>query len=270
MKISLLLFALMCGSAFSAVNPCDVNLGSHPAVTSVTLNLDWWLPRHNDILERNKQGSVDIIMIGDSITHRWEDAGKDVWQKYYAPRNVVNMGFGGDRTQNVLWRLEHGEINNINPKLAVLMIGTNNSNECTPDEIADGIKAIICQLRTKLPDTKILLLGIFPRGDAAQRNDKSLLEAPYNPQWRKIDKTNKIIKKLADNKKIYCLNINKKFLNKNGKLTRDIMPDLLHLNQKGYEIWANAMEPVINKLMDRQCDCPWSFWDNLRTLIFPQ
>ncbi|MFA5291531.1 MAG: GDSL-type esterase/lipase family protein [Phycisphaerae bacterium] len=250
-KFLMLLFCLAAlNCAYAAVNPCDINDPCNAALKPVTLNLDWWLPRHNAVLERNRQGNVNIIMVGDSITHRWEDAGKDVWQKYYASRNTVNMGFGGDGTQHVLWRLEHGEVNNINPKLAVLMIGTNNSNrnDYTAEQIAEGVKSIICQLRTCLPNTKILVLGIFPRGDARQRKDKALLEASYNPQWEKNDTANKIISKVADNKTIYYLNINKKFLTKKGKLTRDIMPDLLHLNQKGYEIWAKAMEPMIVKL----------------------
>ena len=251
-KIFVILFCLsiLGNCALAAQNPCDVKLGSHAAVTPADRqDQKWWMPRHNAILERNKQGNVDIIMIGDSITHGWEKSGKPVWDKYYANRNAVNMGFSGDRTQHVLWRLEHGEIDNISPKLTVIMIGTNNSNgtDNTAEEIADGIKAIVCQVRTKLPDTKILLLAIFPRGDAEQRNVKDQ-DAAYNDQWAKNDKVNKIISKLADKKMIYYLDINKKFLNKKGMLPVETYPDLLHPNEKGYEIWAEAMEPIIIKL----------------------
>lgn len=246
----LICFLAFVNCGLAAVNPCDINDPCNSALKPATLNLDWWLPRHNAVLERNKQGKVDIIMIGDSITQRWEDAGKEVWNKYYASRNAVNMGFGGDSTQNVLWRLEHGEVNNIDPRLAVLLIGTNNSNrnDYTSQQIAEGVKAIICQLRTRLPNTNILVLGILPRGSAEQRKNKSLLAASYNPQWEKNDKANKIISKVADNKTIFYLDIGKKFLNKKGQVTREIMPDLLHLNEKGYEIWAKAMEPTIVKL----------------------
>jgi beta-glucosidase len=233
---------------FAAENPCDVNLGSHKAVTPVDRpdQKDWWMPRHNAIVDRVKQGNVDIIMIGDSITHGWDGAGKTVWDKYYANRNAVNMGFGGDQTQHVIWRLQNGEIDNINPKLAVVMIGTNNSGgDYTPEQVADGVKAIVCELKTKLPNTKILLLAIFPRATIGLPNDK---DGPYNPQWERNDKATKLFAKVADNKTIFYLDINKKFLNKKGELPRDVMPDLLHPNEKGYEIWAKAMEPMIVKL----------------------
>jgi beta-glucosidase len=250
-----ILFLFVCISAFNFVfaaeNPCNVKLGSNKAVTPVERTTpDWWMPRHQAVLERVKQGNVDIIMVGDSITHGWERGGKPVWDQYYAQRNAVNMGFSGDKTEHVLWRLEHGEVNGINPKLAVLMIGTNNSggDVYTSEQIADGVKAIVCQLRTRLPNTKVLILAIFPRGDAQQRAIKGqYADASYNPQWKKNDEANKLIKKIADNKNIFYLDINKKFL-KNGKLPTDIMPDLLHPNEKGYQIWAKAMEPMVVKL----------------------
>lgn len=250
-KFFVLVFCLsVFNFCFAAENPCDVKLGTQASVTPVDRpDQNWWMPRHQAVLERVAKGNVDIIMIGDSITHGWENAGKEVWDQYYAKRNAVNMGFSGDKTQQVLWRLEHGEVNNINPKLAVLMIGTNNSNgnEYTSEQIADGVKAIVCQLRTRLPNTKILVLAIFPRGDATERKDKAA-DASYNPQWEKNDKANKMIAKIADNKTIYYLDINKDFLNKKGELPRDVMPDLLHPNKKGYEIWAKAMEPMVVKL----------------------
>ena len=125
----------------------------------------WWTLRNDAVNERVKQGDVDFLFIGDSITHGWEGGGKKYWDKYYAPRKAVNMGFGGDRTQHVLWRLDHGHLEGISPKLAVLMIGTNNSNgdDNTAEEIADGIIAICKRIRTKCPKTKILILAIFPR-----------------------------------------------------------------------------------------------------------
>jgi beta-glucosidase len=248
-----LLVLMFCFSAFSlavaAENPCNVKLGTNPAVTPVDrADQNWWMPRHNAVLERIKQGNVDILMIGDSITHGWEKSGKTVWDQYYAKRNAVNMGFSGDKTQHVLWRLEHGEVNNINPKLAVLMIGTNNSGgDYTSEQIADGVKTIVCELRTKLPNTKVLILAIFPRGDKEQRANKTA-DGSFNPQWQINDNANKLVAKIADNKTIYYLDINKKFLNKKGQLPRDVMPDLLHPNEKGYKIWAAAMEPMIVKL----------------------
>jgi lysophospholipase L1-like esterase len=257
MLISCLAIAAGGSMAKTQVNPCDVKLGSFAEVNAVPKDakLDWWMPRHQEILARNKQGNVDLIFIGDSITHRWGKykdsiSGEEVWNKYYAKRKAVNMGFGGDRTQHVLWRMQNGEIDGINPKLAVLLIGTNNCNSesSTPERIADGIKAIICELRTRLPETKVLVLGIFPKGSNEQRKDKTG-DATYNPRWEKTDKVNAIISKIADGKMIYYLNINKAFLNKKGLWTREISPDLSHLSEKGYQIWAEAMEPTIVKLM---------------------
>jgi len=233
-KILVLVFCLAAvGSTFAAQNPCDVKIGSHKAVTPVDRSdKDWWMPRHQAVIERIKQGNVDLIMLGDSITHGWENAGKATWDKYYADRNAVNMGFSGDKTEHLLWRLQNGEIENINPKLAVIMIGTNNSaGDYTPEQI--------------------LVLSIFPRGDAEQRKDKNR-NASYNPQWKRNDDAVKIFKQIADNKMIYFLDINKKFLNKKGELPRDIMPDLLHPKEKGYDIWAKAMEPTIARLMNEK------------------
>lgn len=248
LSVSVLLFT---GCLSFGPKPCDVVMGSHAAVTPVSREKpDWWGPRHQAVLDRVAQGNVDLLMIGDSITHGWESSGKAVWDKYYAPRNAVNMGFGGDRTEHVLWRLQNGEIANIHPKLAVLMIGTNNSggDQYTPEQIADGIKAIVCTLRADLPDTKVLILSIFPRGDGAQRADKEH-GATFNAQWEKNDKASEIASKIADNKMIFFLNINQAFLNEQGELTREVMPDLLHPKDKGYQLWADAMEPTIAKLM---------------------
>lgn len=199
----------------------------------------WWTLRHNAVNERVKQGNVDLIFIGDSITHSWEGGGKELWAKYYAPRNAVNMGFSGDRTQHVLWRLDNGNIDGISPKAAVIMIGTNNSNgnDNTAEEIADGIIAICKKLRKELPKTKILLLAVFPRG-----------EKP-SPQREKNAKASELAAKIADGKMIHYLDIGPKFLEPDKSLTKEIMPDYLHLTPKGYKIWAEATEPKLKELM---------------------
>ncbi len=205
--------------------------------------VQWWMPRHLEKCKRIAEGNVDLLMIGDSITHGWENGGKKVWETFYADRNAVDLGFSGDRTENVLWRLQNGEAKGINPKLAVLMIGTNNAGhrEENPEYTAAGIKAIIKELQKRLPETKILLLAIFPRG--ADDNDK----------YRKLNmQTNKLIAGFADDKKVFFLDINDKFLAENRVLPKEIMPDLLHPNEKGYHIWAMAMEPHIKKLMGEE------------------
>lgn len=198
----------------------------------------WWMQRHQAMNERVKQGNVDLIFIGDSITHGWESGGKDVWAAYYGHRNAVNLGIGGDRTQHVLWRLENGNLEGINPKLAVVMIGTNNAASNQPEETAEGIKAIVDKLRAKLPQTKILLLAIFPRG-----------ESPDDPLRQKNERVNELISKLDDGQLVKFVNINSCFLNMDGALPKEVMPDLLHPNARGYAIWAAAIEPHVAEVL---------------------
>jgi beta-glucosidase len=196
------------------------------------------MKRHESFNERVKKGNVDLLFIGDSITKGWEDAGKAVWEKYYTPRNAVNLGIGGDRTQHVLWRLDNGNIDGLSPKAAVLMIGTNNSGTNTSDQIAEGVEAVVKKLRTKLPKTKILILAIFPRG------------ADVNNPRRKVNiGANRSIAKLADGEMVHYLDIGDKFLNDDGTLSKEVMPDLLHLNEKSYTTWATAIEPKLKELM---------------------
>ena len=217
--------------------PCLVAAEEHDAIKPVPRQGNW-MTRHQSFNKRVAQGNVDLVFIGDSITQGWEGAGKGVWARFYGKRNVVNLGIGGDRTQHVIWRLDHDNVKNISPKAAVVMIGTNNSGSNTPKQIAEGVAAIVKQLRTKLPETKVLLLAVFPRGP--DKNDKR----------RQVnEKTNAIFKKLADGTHVHYLDIGPKFLQDDGKLTRKIMPDLLHLSEKGYTIWAESMEPSLKKLM---------------------
>ncbi len=207
--------------------------------TPVDRKGDWWQRRHEKINARAKQGEVDLILIGDSITQGWEgDQAQPIWEKFYGKRKAMNAGISGDRTQHVLWRLENGNIDGITPKLAIVMIGTNNAGDDSPVDIAAGITAIVHKLREKLPETKVLLLGIFPRGpDADDAKQQSNLA------------TNQIIKSLDDGQAVYFLDISDDFLADDGTLSREIMPDLLHLNAKGYEIWAEAIEPTVAKLL---------------------
>ena len=197
-----------------------------------------WMNRHESFNQRVAKGKVDLVLIGDSITHGWEGKGKSVWEKFYGKRNAVNLGIGGDRTQHVMWRLDNGNVKGISPKVAVVMIGTNNSGNNSPEEIADGLAAITKQLRKKLPKTKVLLIGIFPRG--ANKDDGR----------RQVnEKANAIFNKLADGNDVHYLDIGAKFLEPDGTLTRKIMPDLLHLSVEGYTIWAESIEPTLKKLM---------------------
>jgi len=208
--------------------------------------------RHESFNEISKKGEAQLVFLGDSITHNWEKGGKEVWDKYWAPLNAANFGIGGDRTEHVLWRLEHGNFDGLKPKEIVVMIGTNNTGhqgrpmkeldgatyQCTAQQTAEGVKAIVDKLEQKCPGAKILLLAIFPRG-----------EKPEDKLRQQNEETNAIIKNLADNKTIYFMDINAKFLQPDGTLSRDIMPDLLHPNAKGYEIWAEAIAPKVKELM---------------------
>ena len=198
-----------------------------------------WMKRHQAMNKRVKQGNVDLIFVGDSITAGWEHTGKKTWNEHFGKLNAVNLGIGGDRTQHVLWRLDKGNLDGIQPKAAVLMIGTNNSggDEYTAEEIGAGITGIVAKMREKLPETKILVLAIFPRG-----------ESP-NPQREKNAKASEIASKLADDKHIFYLDIGPKFLEADGTLSKEIMPDLLHLSPKGYEIWADAIDAKLHELM---------------------
>jgi lysophospholipase L1-like esterase len=225
-----LLAAISCG-----VSAADKKL--HSAINPVPRK-GGWMKRHEAMNARVKKGNVDLVFIGDSITQGWEGGGRKVWQKYYGKRNAVNLGIGGDRTQHVIWRLENGNLEGISPKLAVIMIGTNNAGSNTPREIAEGTAAIVKLVRQKCPKTKILLLATFPRGKDSNDKRRIVNQA-----------SNALTAKLADGKHVFFLDINKKFLEEDGTLTRRIMPDLLHPGQEGYRIWAAAIEPEVKKLM---------------------
>ena len=191
---------------------------------------------HESFLDRAKKGHVDLLFLGDSITQGWHD--NDVWKRFYGLRHAANFGIGGDQTQHVLWRIRHGELDGIHPRVVVLMIGTNNVGSNSADEIAQGITAIIKDLRQKLPETRILLLGVFPRG-----------EKP-NPGREKIEEVNRQIRGLDDGSHVTYLDIGKAFLNPDGSISREIMPDFLHLTARGYRIWADAIEPTLWRLLD--------------------
>ena len=201
----------------------------------------WWKDRHEEKRALAEQGDWELVFLGDSITHGWEQNGKTTWDEYYGDRKAINLGFGGDRTEHVLWRLEHGEFDGYEPHVAVIMIGTNNTGHDMhpPEAIAAGIKKIVATIQNKSPNTKILLLGIFPRGATTD-----------DPKRVNNDNTNALISTMADGKRIFFLTINNEFLTEDGVLTKEIMPDLLHPKEKGYAIWAEAMEPTLARLYD--------------------
>lgn len=204
-----------------------------------------WKTRHELTSAAVKKSKPQILFIGDSITHffggeqfdSYALRGKNTWDEFYAPRNAGNLGFGWDKTENVLWRLQHGAVEGIAPKVVVIMIGTNNTGTCSAPDIVLGITTIVLELRKRLPDAKILLLGVFPRS-----------EKP-GPQREKIAEVNAGIARLHAPPAVSYLDIGPKFLTPEGLITKDIMPDFLHPNEKGYRIWAEAMEPTLRGLL---------------------
>ena len=233
MKSTLLICTLALSLSLSAEEKPEL----HSAIKPVP-RAGGWMNRHKSFNARVAKGNVDLVFIGDSITQGWGGKGKGVWAKFYGKRNTVNLGIGGDRTQHVIWRLDNGNLKNITPKAAVIMIGTNNAGSNTSKEIADGVTAIVKQIRTKSPKTQILLLGVFPRGTNNADKRRQVNEG-----------ANAIFSKLDDGKHVHYLDIGPKFLEKDGTLTRKIMPDLLHLSQAGYTIWAESIEAKLKELM---------------------
>ncbi len=208
--------------------------------------------RHESFNVISKKGEAQLVFLGDSITQGWGGAGKEAWAKFWEPLKAANFGIGGDRTEHVLWRLEHGNFDGLKPKAIVLMIGTNNTGhqgrpqkelegavyQCTAEQTADGVKAIVAKLKQKCPGAKILLLAIFPRG-----------ATPADKMRQQNEQTNAIIKTLADDKTVYWMDVNAKLLQPDGTLSKEIMPDLLHPNAKGYEIWSEAIEAKVKELL---------------------
>ena len=201
----------------------------------------WWIPRHEEKLAtKDAMDTVDVVFIGDSITQGWEGAGKEVWAKTFEPMNSLNLGFSGDRTEHVLWRLDNGEIDGIDPKAVVIMIGTNNTGHRRdpPPVTAKGVELILDRVRNKLPGAKVLLLGIFPRGATADDPLRQINEA-----------INEELSAMADaNDAVTYKDIGDVFLADDGSLPEDIMPDRLHPNTKGYELWADAIAEDVRQL----------------------
>jgi len=199
----------------------------------------FWKKRSAKMNQRIAQGNVELVFIGDSITHGWEGNGQKIWADRYAPRHAVNLGIGGDRTEHVIWRLQHGQLDNVTPQVAVVMIGTNNTGhfQQNPRQVAAGIERIIEIIHEKTPDTKILLLGIFPRGT------KSL-----DPLRLNNTAINQRIRQLGNDQTVFYRDIGNVFLEQDGNLSAKIMPDALHLSTAGYQRWAAALEPLLRQL----------------------
>lgn len=205
-----------------------------------------WLKRHESFVAEAKHGGINVLFLGDSITDFWHTRGKKTWDEHFAPLQAANFGISADRTQHVLWRLEHGEVDGIAPKVVVLLIGTNNtgvetnsSPRNTTAEATEGVTKVLEVLRAKLPPSKILLLGIFPRSD------------PKGPPAgsTQIAEVNAALAKFSDGRMVRFLDLGSKFLDADGSLSKELLVDQLHPSEKGYEIFAAAIKPTLLEMM---------------------
>ena len=197
--------------------------------------------RHERFNATSREGAARLVFLGDSITEGWETAGKDVWDRYYAHRRAANFGIGGDRTEHVLWRLDHGNLDGLSPRLIVVMIGTNNAGhrQDQAGDTAAGVRAIVERLRAKCPRSRILLLAIFPRGQTLD-----------DPCRRLNDETNMMLRGFADaTEAVEFLDIGGRFVDQDLVPRADLMPDRLHLSRGGYELWAEAIEARVRRAL---------------------
>jgi lysophospholipase L1-like esterase len=203
---------------------------------------------HRQMVASLRLGRIDVYFVGDSITRRWRAVDYPEllanWNENFHGWNAANFGWGGDKTQNILWRLQNGELEGVNPRVIVLLGGTNDvGNHSVSDNevaaIAKGIKALLDTLRARGPKATIIVMGILPRNDGA--DPTAVIPS--------INRINQRIAKLADGKSIRYLNINDKLADKNGKLRAGLTVDRLHLSRKGYQIWADALKPLFTELL---------------------
>lgn len=221
------------------LSACDQNSTSQIDLVTTTTPIPrtdtWWLERHQKVIDADNS-DTSLLLVGDSITQYWEngDTGWPVFIEHYDPDTTLNLGFSGDHTQHVLWRLENGELDSLSPATTVLLIGTNNAPHHSSDAIAAGINKIIDTLLAKLPNTYLIVYRIFPRGSVDSR-------------LRKItdDASDRVLGSITDSRVLY-LDINEDFLDAAGNIPEDIMADKLHLTSKGYQIWAEASAPYVN------------------------
>ncbi len=202
------------------------------------MSLDTWKQRHQAIVDTpaDAKKQAQLVIIGDSIVAGWDRAH---WDQSFAKYHALNFGIGGDKTQQLLWRFENGELDGLQPRVTVLLIGTNNigSDGANLDDVARGVAKVIGALQTRLPSSKVLLLGVFPRG-----------EKPSDPMRAEVAGLDQRLEKLGDGKRVVYLDIGAKFLEKDGSISKEIMYDFLHPTAKGYQILGDAILPTVERL----------------------
>ncbi len=232
------------GRAQTATNPAAAKSAPGSGLIRCTTPAPRTGNPHERFLELNKRvkeagEKARLLFVGDSITQGWEGRGKNVWAKYYGQRDALNIGISGDRTEHVLWRLENGNIDGLKPKVAVLLIGVNNipDQSNSPGDVLAGVKAVVQKLRSSLPDTKILVLGIFP------------FREDFDPARGRALQVNQALYHLADGEHVFFLDFGQQLIQPDGKISKSIMQDFLHPNEAGYTIWAKAIEPKLAELL---------------------
>jgi beta-glucosidase len=209
------------------------------AATPAPKGKEGWREQHDQLVAQARKGKIDLLFVGDSRTKCWSREGRDVWTNHFEKLHAANFGISGDCTQNVLWRLQNGELDPVQPKALVLLIGTNNITEGDkPEDIAQAVRAILQEIRRRSPGTRILLLGILPRRELANHRDRETIRA-----------INSLLSRLRDGDHVTYLDFGDKLLQPDGGLTTEVTKDFCHLTAKGYEIFAEAIQPVVESLL---------------------
>lgn len=246
---------LLCLGLLPLAAPAAVESPAPSAATQAPVDASAPIPKagnkrffelHESFLARGKAGPIGVLFLGDSITEYWRTS-PHIWEHYYGKFAPANFGIGGDQTQHVIWRIENGELEGIHPKVVVFMLGTNNAASHTAEQIAAADRKIIELIRTKLPETKVLLLAIFPRGPRQKKN--GVYTDDGITRMAVINTVNLELAKLDDGKMVRFCNLNARFLGNDGTIPDIIMPDQLHPNAAGYQLWAEAMQPLLDEMM---------------------
>ena len=268
MNLQTTLPSILCFTLFAA-GQVAADQGAAPKLGDADFPKPSPSKRHDAKVAAVNSGDYDLVLIGDSITHSVGELGgkyqptKKVWNKHFAPRKAINLGYNGYRTEQILWNLKNGELDfKRSPKVAMILIGTNNSDDRnfkkvhSAEEIFAGTKAIVDLIKERHPTTKILVLRIFPRGGDSE---KGVSPPVFKSSQQCIDICNRageLTKKLADNKQVFWLDVNEVFLRPDKTINTDLMWDLLHPSPAGAEAWAEAVAPTLDKLMGKNPPAP--------------
>ncbi|WP_049723858.1 GDSL-type esterase/lipase family protein [Gilvimarinus polysaccharolyticus] len=235
---SLLLIAVTGYSSFASTLPATDPV---PRTQQFSwMSLSTWYQKHADDVKVAEAGQARVVFLGDSITDGWNKA-QSTWDASFGPYQAANFGIGGDLTQNLLWRLDHGAIEALDPEVVVILIGVNNflHSDSSAQDTFMGVSEVVNRALAGYPNAHIVLQGIFPYG-----------KLPNTPERQRVAATNKLIKRLANNDRIDYYDFGPLFLENDGRISTEIMPDHLHPSVRGYQIWAEALQPILTELLN--------------------